>query len=135
MDFYDKVKEFHEVFNHPVTGKPTLFPSGDVESDTRLANLRVNLIKEELGELCDALEAEDVVEVADALGDILVVTLGAALVWGIPIKDVFDEIHRANMSKLDPETGKPIFREDGKIMKGSAYAPPDVKSIIEAARG
>ncbi|RLA62805.1 MAG: hypothetical protein DRQ78_07510, partial [Epsilonproteobacteria bacterium] len=76
----------------------------------------------------------DLVEVADALGDIKYVTDGAALVYGIPLDDVSTEIHASNMSKLDPDTGKPVIRDDGKILKGKDYFKPNIKKAISYGR-
>lgn len=120
----DKVEDFHLAFGAPILEKPG-FPS----IERRL--LREDLIYEEINELYDALEDENIVEVADALGDLLYVIYGTALEFGIPIDDVFAEIHRSNMSKL--ENGKPLLREDGKILKGSNYSPPNIQRILERA--
>lgn len=121
---FDKVVEFHKAFGHPVAEKPGL----DTYDTQRL---RVNLIDEEVTELDMALMRNDLVGVADALGDILYVTYGAAAVFGIPINEVFSAIHRANMSKLDAD-GKPIYREDGKILKPNGWVGPEeqIKEIL-----
>ena len=92
--------------------------------------LRIELISEELNELWDAFDARDIVEVADALTDILYVTYGAAHAFGIDIDKCFDEVQRSNMSKLG-EDGKPIYREDGKVQKGPNYFKPDLKKILQ----
>jgi predicted HAD superfamily Cof-like phosphohydrolase len=96
--------------------------------------LRFDLIEEEFNELREALEADDIVEVADALGDIAYVVYGAAKTFGIPLDEVVDEIHRSNMSKLG-EDGKPIYREsDRKVLKGENYFPPNIKAILDAKK-
>lgn len=127
----DQVKEFHQVFKHPIGTKPSLdFYSDNPETNAKLHSLRVGLIREELGELEDAIADNDVVEVADALADLLYVVLGAAHCYGIPIDEVFNEVHSSNMSKLDAD-GNPILREDGKILKGPNYFRPNITDIIE----
>lgn len=113
---FEKVREFHRAFNLPQGYKPGLVSK-------ELAKLRVDLIEEELQELKDAIEAGDLVEIADALGDILYVTYGTADVYAIPADRVVDAIHHSNMTKLD-ENGDPILREDGKILKGPFYVTP-----------
>ena len=119
------VKQFMQIFGQEVKTKPE-FPDADT------VRLRIELIQEELQELIDACGAKDIVEVADALTDILYVTYGAAHAFGIPIDECFKEVQRSNMSKLG-EDGKPIYREDGKVMKGPAYFKPDLKNILQTA--
>lgn len=120
----EQVREFHAAFGAPIADKPTLIP-------TDRASLRYKLIKEELEEYAVALRAGDLTEIADALGDLLYVVFGAAIEHGIDLAPVVDDIHRSNMSKLGDD-GKPIYRADGKILKGSSYSPPDLKPIITA---
>ncbi len=100
--------------------------------DEKDYTLRYNLIKEENEEYLDACKKGDIVEIADALGDQLYILFGTILKHGLQhkIEEVFDEIQRSNMSKLD-ENGNPIFREDGKILKSNLYFKPDIKSILE----
>jgi predicted HAD superfamily Cof-like phosphohydrolase len=117
----EQVEEFHRTYGLPVETTYTLL-------DDR-KDLRYSLIFEELCELSDAMKDNDIVEVADALGDLMYVVIGAALEFGIPIDDVVDEIHRSNMSKLD-ENGSPIYREDGKVLKGPGYFPPNIAKIL-----
>ena len=121
------VAKFHDVFQignelTPVSavGKPTF-------------TLRYNLMKEENEEYLEACENNDLVEIADALGDQLYILCGTILKHGLQhkIEEVFEEIQKSNMSKLDAE-GNPIFREDGKILKGENYFKPNIKSILEA---
>lgn len=119
------VHEFHEVFK---IGNADAMKTIEEKDYT----LRYNLLKEENDEYLEAAKNGDMVEVADALGDILYIAFGTLLKHGLhhKIDEVFDEIHRSNMSKLD-ENGQPIFREDGKIMKSSLYFKPDIKSILD----
>ena len=119
----EKVKLFMQTFGQEVKTKPE-FPSRET------MELRIELISEELNELWDAFDAHDIVEVADALTDILYVTYGAAHAFGIDIDKCFDEVQRSNMSKLG-EDGKPIYREDGKVQKGPNYFKPDLKKILQ----
>ena len=97
--------------------------------DKELQDLRVSLIQEELKELQEALEEKNIVEVADALTDILYVAYGAGHAFGIDLDDCFQEVHRSNMSKLG-EDGEPIYREDGKVMKGPLYSTPNLQKVI-----
>ena len=122
----EKVKEFHKTFG---IGIGDDFRKQLPENKVRL---RHKLMEEENNEYLEAALKGDFVEVADALGDKLYVLLGTILEHGMHkvIQDVFDEIHQSNMSKLG-EDGKPIYREDGKAMKGKNYLPPDIKNILE----
>tara|TARA_Y100001970_G_scaffold279362_1_gene386563 strand:- start:745 stop:1113 length:369 start_codon:yes stop_codon:yes gene_type:complete len=122
MTNFDKVKEFMFTFGQEVKENPE-FPNDNI------VDLRIKLIEEELQELKDAIKNNDIVEVADALTDILVVTYGAAASWGLEIDKCFNEVHRSNMSKLSVD-GKPIYNEYGKVMKGPNYSPPDLKKYI-----
>lgn len=105
---------------------PTLDVSADVKA------LRCALIEEEAAEFRDAVEADDLVEVADAIGDLLYVVYGAALTFGIPAREVFAEVHRSNMTKLNDD-GEPDFRGDGKVLKGPNFSPPELLPILLAA--
>ena len=122
----DHVAEFHDVFQIGNESSPKV----DVGSEVYM--LRYNLMREENDEYLDACKKGDIVEVADALGDQLYILCGTILKHGLQhkIEEVFDEIQRSNMSKLDIN-GKPIFREDGKIMKGENYFKPNIKEILE----
>ena len=122
MTNFESVKKFMETFGQEVKEKAE-FPND------KITKLRYDLIKEELGELREALEKKDIKEVADALTDILYVTYGAGHAFGINLDKCFEEVHRSNMSKLSEE-GKPIYNEFGKVMKGPNYSPPDLKKII-----
>ncbi|MGL4599128.1 MAG: hypothetical protein ACRCYO_16530 [Bacteroidia bacterium] len=122
----DSVREFHDVFL--IGNRET--PTGTVpESEYQL---RFNLLREENDEYLEAAQRGDLVEIADALGDQLYILFGTILRHGLQhkIEEVFDEIHRSNMSKLDSQ-GKPIFREDGKVMKSEHYFRPDIKQVLE----
>ncbi|OGO40035.1 MAG: hypothetical protein A2Z03_11945 [Chloroflexi bacterium RBG_16_56_8] len=114
--------EFHRTFSHPVGAVPE-FPAQSY------IDLRLSLIDEEVQELRDAVVARDMVETADALGDIMYVVIGMAIALGIPIDKVFNEIHASNMTKLG-EDGRPIYREDGKILKGQNFRPPNIKAMF-----
>jgi predicted HAD superfamily Cof-like phosphohydrolase len=120
------VEEFHEVFQIGNNHEPT------ATIDQKECELRYNLMKEENEEYLEACRKGDIVEIADALGDQLYILFGTILRHGLQykIEEVFDEIQRSNMSKLD-ENGKPIFREDGKVMKSNLYFRPDIKSVLE----
>tara|TARA_B100002052_G_C15750973_1_gene537720 strand:- start:282 stop:650 length:369 start_codon:yes stop_codon:yes gene_type:complete len=122
MTNFEKVKEFMTIFGQEVKTKPE-FPS------EKILDLRKKLIEEEYQELKDAIDDNDIIEVADALTDILVVTYGAGIAFGIDLDKCFEEVHRSNMSKLSDE-GKPIYNEYGKVMKGPNYSPPDIKKFI-----
>ena len=116
----NKVKQFMEAFGQEVKDKPE-WPDEDT------VNLRVDLIEEEYDELKQAVYSHDgsMTDVADALSDILYVVYGMAHSFGIDIDECFREVHVSNMSKLD-ENGKPIYREDGKVVKGPNYKPPNL---------
>jgi predicted HAD superfamily Cof-like phosphohydrolase len=122
MSQFGKVKKFHEVYKCNI-GIETNFPTQDER------NLRMELLKEEYNEYLTAESKNDLVEVADALGDMLYIIYGTCISYGIPIDDVFNEIHNSNMSKLD-SNGNPIFREDGKVLKGPNYFKPNIAKII-----
>lgn len=123
MSNFTDVGTFMETFGQEVKTTPEV-------PDAETVNLRIELIAEELEELWDACENKNLVEIADALTDILYVTYGAGHAFGIDLDKCFTEVQRSNMSKLG-EDGKPIYREDGKIMKGPNYSEPDLKSILQ----
>ena len=126
IDKINKVKEFHEAFGIQNNEAPTTALSKEE------IQLRHDLIKEENEEYLEAALNGDIVEIADALGDQLYILCGTMLKHGLQHKmeEVFDEIQRSNMSKLGAD-GKPIHREDGKVMKGPNYFKPDIKSILD----
>jgi hypothetical protein len=114
-----QVEEFHRAFKHPVGGTPAI----------RRPELRVKLIREEAKETCDAIEAGDLVEAVDGICDLIYVTIGAAIEFGVDVEPVFDEVHRSNMAKLGGPT-----REDGKTLKPPGWTAPDVAREIEKQR-
>ena len=123
MTNFNSVKKFMEVFGQEVKTKAE-FPS------EKIIKLRLNLIQEELDEFDQALKNRDLKEVADALTDILYVTYGAGHAFGIDLDKCFEEVQRSNMSKLG-EDGKPIFNDQGKVMKGPNYYKPDLSKYIK----
>ena len=123
MSNFNKVKAFMNTYGQDVNENAS-FP------DDTVVQLRVDLIEEELNELKEAIKNNDLVEVADALTDILYVTYGAGHSFGVDLDKCFDEVQRSNMSKLG-EDGNPIYNESGKVMKGPNYSAPDLKKIIE----
>ena len=122
MSNFNKVKTFMETFGQEVKTKPSF-------STDKINSLRYDLIKEELEELKEAMENKDLLEVADALTDILYVTYGAGHAFGIDLDKCFEEVQNSNMSKLG-EDSKPIYNESGKVMKGPKYFKPDLTKFI-----
>jgi predicted HAD superfamily Cof-like phosphohydrolase len=123
MSNFKDVKLFMETFGQMVRTKPK-FPDKDT------MQLRYDLIEEELNELKVAMETKNLKEVADALTDILYVTYGAGYAYGIDLDKCFQEVQRANMSKLGND-GKPIYNEKGKVLKGPNYSEPNLKKFVE----
>jgi len=122
MSNFKLVKNFMETFGQEVKNKPSF-------STDKINKLRYDLIKEELDELRVALESKDLLEVADALTDILYVAYGAGHAFGIDLDKCFEEVQNSNMSKLD-ENNKPIYNESGKVMKGPKYFKPDLSKFV-----
>ena len=122
MSNFDKVKTFMETFGQEVKIKPSF-------SSDKINTLRYELVKEELEELKVAMENNDLLEVADALTDILYVTYGAGHAFGIDLDKCFDEVQKSNMSKL-AEDGKPIYNDSGKVMKGPRYFKPYLTKFV-----
>ena len=122
----NSVKEFHSVFK---IGSREI-PEGSIDEAEYM--LRHRLMQEENDEYLEACKRGDLVEIADALGDKMYILFGSILKHGLQhkIEEIFDEIHRSNMSKLD-EKGQPLFREDGKILKSSKYFRPNIKKVLE----
>ncbi len=120
------VHDFHEAFGLGIQNAPT------ARLDTNRNLLRYKLMREENEEYLDAANNQDLVEVADALGDMLYILCGTIIEHGMQhkIEEVFNEIQKSNMSKLGAD-GKPIYREDGKVLKGPNYFKPDIKSILD----
>jgi predicted HAD superfamily Cof-like phosphohydrolase len=114
---------FHAAFDLPRQPHPS------VDVDESLVELRIRLLEEEAGEFARAARAGDLIALADALGDIVYVVYGTAVTYGLDLDAVVAEVHRANMSKLDA-TGRPILRDDGKVLKSDRYRPPNVARVI-----
>ncbi len=123
MSNFEDVKKFMETFGQIVRKEPQ-FP------DDKTMQLRFDLIQEELNELEEAMKTKNLKEIADALTDILYVTYGAGYAYGINLDKCFKEVQRANMSKLGKD-GKPIYNENGKVMKGPNYTPPNLKQFVK----
>ena len=122
MSNFDDVKNFMNIYEQEVKTKPS-FPN------EKIVQLRYDLIKEELDELSVAIKDKDIVEVADALTDLLYVVYGAGHSFGIDLDKCFAEVQRSNMSKLGND-GKPIYNENGKVMKGPNYSKPNLKQFL-----
>jgi len=122
MSNFSKVGVFMKTFGQDVKNKPSF-------STDKINKLRIDLIKEELDELIGAMKNKDLLEVADALTDILYVTYGAGHAFGIDLDKCFDEVQNSNMSKLD-ENGKPIYNNSGKVMKGPNYFKPNLSKFV-----
>ena len=123
MTNFNKVGTFMKTFGQEVKTKPAF-------STDKINKLRLDLIKEELSELTEAMNNKDLLEVADALTDILYVTYGAGHAFGINLDKCFEEVQNSNMSKLD-ENGKPIYNENGKVMKGPNYFKPNLLQFVK----
>jgi predicted HAD superfamily Cof-like phosphohydrolase len=124
MTNFEKVKIFMQTFGQEVKSKSSL-------SSDKINSLRLSLIQEELDELNKAIQDKDIVEVADALTDILYVTYGAGHAFGINLDQCFNEVQNSNLSKLGDD-GKPIYNENGKVMKGPNYFKPDLSKYIKS---
>ena len=122
MTNFNKVGNFMKTFGQEVKSKPSF-------STDKINKLRLDLIKEELDELKEAMDNKDLLEVADALTDILYVTYGAGHAFGINLDQCFEEVQNSNMSKLD-ENGKPIYNDAGKVMKGPNYFKPNLSKFV-----
>ena len=122
MSNFSKVGIFMKTFGQEVKNKPSF-------SSDKINKLRIDLIKEELDELTESVKNKDLLEVADALTDILYVTYGAGHAFGIDLDKCFDEVQNSNMSKLG-EDGKPIYNDSGKVMKGPNYFKPDLSKFV-----
>jgi len=123
MTNFEKVGLFMKTFGQEVKSKPGL-------SSDKINNLRINLIEEELKELKEAIKNGDLKETIDALTDILYVTYGAGHSFGVNLDECFEEVQKSNMSKLGSD-GKPIYNEQGKVMKGPNYFKPDFKKYLK----
>lgn len=122
-NWYKDVMDFHRAFGQRIGTTPA-FPESIEERD-----LRISLLEEEFNEYMEAEQTLDLVGIADALADIIYIACGTAVSYGIPLDKVFEEVHRSNMAKL--VNGKPIYREDGKVLKPEGWTPPQIEKIIE----
>ena len=122
-DYYGCVREFHDKFGIPAPDRATVSIPGELKIS------RIELMREELAELIAAMESAGLVEIADGLADLLYVVFGTAAAYGIPMDEVFREVHRSNLSKLGPE-GRPLIGEHGKRLKGPDYRPPDLAPLL-----
>ena len=125
MSFYTDVRDFHQAFGQRIGEKPE-FP------DHKERTLREILLQEEFNEYMRAEINDDLVEIADALADIIYIACGTAVSYGIPLDDVFAEVHRSNMAKL--VDGKVIRREDGKVQKPEGWTAPDIEGVLKKSR-
>jgi predicted HAD superfamily Cof-like phosphohydrolase len=119
---FTDVRDFHQAFGQRIGEKPEL-------PDLAERDLRVNLLREEFREYIDAETDNNLIEVADALADIIYIACGTAVSYGIPLDDVFAEVHRSNMAKL--VDGKVIRREDGKVKKPEGWTAPDIEGVLK----
>jgi predicted HAD superfamily Cof-like phosphohydrolase len=126
MSPQDMVKEFHSTYGQAIGDRPH-WP------DHKLLRMRLDLITEECSELMEAVADMNMVEVADALADLIYVTYGMAITMGIDLDHILEEVHRSNMSKLG-EDGQPIRRDDGKILKGPDFFPPDISKALSTQK-
>lgn len=122
MSLESQVRQFNETYGKQMSSKPRL----PTETEATLMN---NLIHEELMELNEAMDKGDLVEIADAIGDILYVTAQQATILGLPVDALLQEIQRSNLSKLGAD-GKPIYREDGKVLKGPNFSEPQISKVL-----
>lgn len=122
----DMVEEFHKAYNLPIRYEPEL-PGSDERT------LRRTLLSEEYWEYVEAEDKNNIVGIADALADMIYIIHGTAIVYGIPLDAVFEEVHKSNMSKL--EEGKPLYRSDGKVLKGSNFQEPKIEEILNGKTG
>jgi len=124
-DFYNNVHDFHIAFGQLVGEKPNL-------PNEQERHLRKVLLQEEFNEYVAAEQDNDIVEIADALADIIYIACGTAVAYGIPLDKIFDEVHRSNMAKL--VDGKVLRREDGKIQKPAGWTAPDIAGVMKLQR-
>jgi predicted HAD superfamily Cof-like phosphohydrolase len=123
-NWYKDVEDFHKAFGQRIGTIPA------IPEDIGERELRMSLLEEEFNEYIQAENEADIVEVADALADIIYIACGTAVAYGIPLDTIFDEVHRSNMAKL--VDGKVIRRADGKVQKPEGWTAPDIKSILDA---
>jgi predicted HAD superfamily Cof-like phosphohydrolase len=122
-NFYKDVRDFHIAFGQRVGDK------AELPTDENERQLRIKLLEEEFNEYLAGEVKDDIVEIADALADIIYIACGTAVSYGIPLDEIFNEVHRSNMAKL--VDGKVIRREDGKIQKPEGWTPPNIEKILE----
>lgn len=129
LSMVESVKQFHETYNCPFYNKP----QDPRHIQPERVDLRISLMQEELKETVEAMNHDNQKEIADGLCDLMYVVIGTAWEYGLGscLEEMFAEVHRSNMSKLDPETGKAMFRDDGKVLKGSNFSKPDLMRIIK----
>lgn len=120
---FEDVRAFHEAFDIPIK-RSTGWPE-----DQRV-QLRVDLINEEVRELLEAISQRNLADTADGMADLIYVVIGAAIEFGIPLPEIWNEVQRSNMAKIDPVTGTVNRRDDGKVLKPVGWAPPDIASIL-----
>ena len=125
MTMFTDVKEFHKAFGQRIGEKPEI-------PDTAERTLRMKLLSEEMYEYTIAENENDLIEIADALADIIYIACGTAVSYGIPLDKVFEEVHRSNMAKL--VDGKVLRREDGKIQKPASWTPPDIEGVLKKSQ-
>ena len=125
MTMFTDVKEFHKAFGQRIGEKPEI-------PDTAERTLRMKLLSEEMYEYTIAENENDLIEIADALADIIYIACGTAVSYGIPLDNVFEEVHRSNMAKL--VDGKVLRREDGKIQKPASWTPPDIEGVLKKSQ-
>lgn len=123
MTYEDLVREFHRIYKLPIGDTPEL-------PDDEVRGLRRALILEEVTEYMLAEQDNDIIKIADALADLVYVAIGAAISYGIPFDEIFNEVQKSNMSKLG-EDGLPIYADYGKVLKGPNFVEPDIKGILE----
>ena len=122
-NWYTNVKDFHLAFGQRIGETPS------VPEDLNERELRIDLLEEEFNEYMEAEKNSDIVEIADALADIIYIACGTAVSYGIPLDKIFDEVHRSNMAKL--VDGKVLRREDGKVQKPAGWTAPDIRGILD----
>lgn len=118
---FEMVRDFHEAFGQRIGRRPSL-------PDMNERSLRMKLLQEEMREYCEAEGDDNLIEIADALADIIYIACGTAVSYGIPLDELYQEVHRSNMAKL--VDGKVLRRDDGKVIKPEGWTPPDIEGIL-----
>lgn len=128
--YFSMVRDFHRAFGHVIRDEPINFNHEDISPDDQdLLDLREELHREEWNELQDAWNEEDLIEIADAIADLIYVLCGTAVSLGLPLDDIFEEVHQSNMSKLMPD-GSVRYREDGKVLPSPNFYKPNLRKVI-----